>query len=129
MTDKLDEWPETDGAEHSGRRVLGFFLKLAAILLVAGLAATSLVMVDETEFVIVERLGEIVAVYDRPEQRGLHFGRQHRQGVGVRLLLHVERDALGGLLALLGLLHLLARDRLVLEPHLLLLLLRTTSAA
>jgi membrane protease subunit HflC len=36
-------------------------------------AMTSLVLVDETELVIVERLGHIVAVYDRPEDRGLHF--------------------------------------------------------
>lgn len=34
-------------------------------------ALTSVVMVDETEYVIVERLGEIVAVYDRPADRGL----------------------------------------------------------
>jgi membrane protease subunit HflC len=34
---------------------------------------TSLVLVDETEFVVVERLGKINAVYDRPADRGLHF--------------------------------------------------------
>jgi modulator of FtsH protease HflC len=32
-----------------------------------------IVFVDETEYVIVERFGRIVAVYDRPVQRGLQF--------------------------------------------------------
>ena len=32
-----------------------------------------MLIVDETQTVLVERLGEIVAVYDRPEDRGLHF--------------------------------------------------------
>ena len=36
-------------------------------------AASSVVLVDETEFVIVERLGQIVAVYDTADSRGLHF--------------------------------------------------------
>lgn len=36
------------------------------------IAASSFVFVDEAEFVIVERLGGIVAVYDRPEDRGPH---------------------------------------------------------
>ena len=35
--------------------------------------ASSVVLVDETEFVIVERLGQIVAVYDSADSRGLHF--------------------------------------------------------
>lgn len=43
------------------------------IAVVAFAATTSLVMVDEIEAVIVERLGHISAVYDRPEHRGLHF--------------------------------------------------------
>lgn len=48
--------------------------------LVSGLAVLTLlalptcgVMVDETEFVIVERLGQIVQVYDQSADRGLHF--------------------------------------------------------
>ena len=47
-------------------------LKLAffAVALIA--LATSFVMVDESEFVIVERFGRIRAVYDRPGTRGLH---------------------------------------------------------
>ncbi len=36
-------------------------------------AMSSIVQVDETELVLVERLGHISAVYDRPEDRGLHF--------------------------------------------------------
>lgn len=52
-------------------------LKFAAVLgLCAALAATiasSVLFVDETEHVIVERLGRIAAVYDRPESRGLHW--------------------------------------------------------
>lgn len=43
----------------------------ASVLLAA--AVSSIVLVDETEFVIVERLGQIVAVYDTAESRGLHF--------------------------------------------------------
>jgi membrane protease subunit HflC len=42
-------------------------------LLLPGVLAwllTAIVFVDETEFVIVERLGRIVAVYDRPDDRG-----------------------------------------------------------
>ena len=40
--------------------------------LAAALAFTCVTMVDETETVIVERLGRIAAVYDRPADRGLH---------------------------------------------------------
>ena len=46
---------------------------LGGALLLAGLLATSLVFVDEAELVIVERLGTISAIYDRDEDRGLHF--------------------------------------------------------
>ncbi|MCC7419248.1 MAG: protease modulator HflC [Planctomycetaceae bacterium] len=42
---------------------------IAAVALVG----TCLTIVDETEAVVVERFGRIVAVYDQPEQRGLHF--------------------------------------------------------
>lgn len=44
-------------------------LAIAACLL----AATSIVFVDETEYLIVARFGRIVAVYDQPSQRGLQF--------------------------------------------------------
>jgi membrane protease subunit HflC len=46
---------------------------LALLPVLAFAAVTSVVLVDETELVIVERLGHIAAVYDRPEDRGLHF--------------------------------------------------------
>src|SRR5580765_1270568 len=53
--------------------------RLAAMLMIALLAlfaTTSFVFVDESEFVIVETLGRIVAVYDRTDpatgDRGLH---------------------------------------------------------
>ncbi len=51
------------------RRTIGFIA--VGVLLAA--TASSVVLVDETEFVIVERLGQIVAVYDTPDSRGLHF--------------------------------------------------------
>lgn len=47
--------------------------KLLLVAFVFGLAWTSFVMVDETEFVIIERLGTIAAVYDTPASQGLHF--------------------------------------------------------
>lgn len=45
---------------------------LPALVIVWGIV-TSIVMVDESEFVIVERLGRINAVYDTADSRGLHF--------------------------------------------------------
>ncbi len=59
-------------------RRAGWLLGLAVLVLVA---CTSLVFVDESEFVLVETLGSIVAVYDRADannsagnnDRGLHF--------------------------------------------------------
>lgn len=47
--------------------------KPCAFALVVFVGWSSLVLVDETEYVIVERLGEIVRVYDQPADRGLHF--------------------------------------------------------
>lgn len=44
---------------------------LTAVIL--ALAASTVVFVDETEYVTIERFGHIVAVYDRAEDRGLHF--------------------------------------------------------
>ncbi len=43
------------------------------VIAVCLLASTSIIFVDETEFVIVARFGRLVAVYDRPEQCGLQF--------------------------------------------------------
>src|SRR3712207_4114909 len=48
-------------------------LLLAAVALALSLLGTCAVLVDETEYVLVERFGEIVAVYDRPDDRGLRF--------------------------------------------------------
>ena len=42
-------------------------------LVVVTLLPTMIVFVDETEFVLIERFGRIVAVYDQPTQRGLQF--------------------------------------------------------
>ncbi|MBS0202848.1 MAG: protease modulator HflC [Planctomycetes bacterium] len=50
---------------HFARWILG----IAACLLIS----TTVIFVDETEFVIVARFGRIVSVYDRAEQRGLQF--------------------------------------------------------
>lgn len=41
--------------------------------LLAGFALSTILLVDETELVIVERLGSISAVYDLEDDRGLHF--------------------------------------------------------
>src|SRR4051794_23671942 len=51
------------------RRILGWLFAA----LVAALAVTCIVFVDEREAVIVERFGNIVRVYDRPQDRGAHF--------------------------------------------------------
>jgi membrane protease subunit HflC len=48
-------------------------LKTLPVLLLLWVATTSFVMVDECQFVIVERLGRINAVYDTADSRGLHF--------------------------------------------------------
>ena len=48
-------------------------LQLAAVVLAFGCAVSAVLFVDETELVIVERLGAISRVYDRDEDRGLHF--------------------------------------------------------
>ncbi len=53
-----------------------FLKKLLLVLLVAGavaVAASTVVLVDETELVIVEMFGRINAVYDLADDRGLHF--------------------------------------------------------
>ena len=54
-----------DRLGQPGRWVIGIVVCL--------LASTTIVFVDETEFVLVERFGRIVSVFDRPEQRGLQF--------------------------------------------------------
>ena len=52
------------------RRTLAVIVLLVVI---ASAAVSSIVLVDETELVIVHSLGHTAAVYDRPEDRGLHF--------------------------------------------------------
>ncbi|HEY3968688.1 MAG TPA: protease modulator HflC [Planctomycetaceae bacterium] len=65
--------PDSSTAPHS---VLGRLATFVIVALLALVAATSFVFVDESEFVIVETLGRIVAVYDRTDpltgDRGLH---------------------------------------------------------
>ena len=56
-----------------GRKLRRALLAAVVAALVLLLLATSVVFVDETEFVVTERLGRIAAVYDRPEDRGLHI--------------------------------------------------------
>jgi membrane protease subunit HflC len=51
------------------RRVILWSAALTALCLLP----TCLLFVDETELVVVERLGRIVAVYDRPEDKGAHL--------------------------------------------------------
>jgi membrane protease subunit HflC len=66
--------PEFRTTASASWRSAGLFLGLAVL---ACLASTSVVFVDESEFVLLETLGRIVAVYDRtgPQDgdRGLHF--------------------------------------------------------
>ena len=64
----LDQRPSRVGA-----RLLRLCVTLALTALVLCLLISSVVFVDETEYVIVERLGHISAVYDLAESRGLHF--------------------------------------------------------
>ena len=71
--------PELTDVEFrfGGRRFWRRVVPWAAFAAIVFFASTSIVFVDETEFVVVETLGHIVAVYDRanPENsdRGLHF--------------------------------------------------------
>ena len=65
--------PQIERSSASARRVLYGLGVLLLTALVLCLVGSSVVFVDETEFVISERLGHIVAVYDRPADRGLHF--------------------------------------------------------
>jgi len=77
MTDAENPNPSADGPRRAGRApTAGWIRRGAQVVLVVGLlalAATSVVFVDETEAVIVERFGNIVEVYDRDQDRGAHF--------------------------------------------------------
>lgn len=70
MSTNNETVPESSGIV---RKLLKTVVTLAAIALIVGVGWSSMVFVDESEYVIVERFGEIVAVYDRPEDRGLQF--------------------------------------------------------
>ena len=67
-----DQRPMTNDQSQPAkwRRSMAVIVLLAVMAFAAG---SSVVLVDETELVLVERLGHIAAVYDRPEDRGLHF--------------------------------------------------------
>ena len=59
-----------DSQPQSWLRRFGLVVLITLLVLAT---MSSIVQVDETELVLVERLGHIAAVYDRPEDRGLHF--------------------------------------------------------
>ncbi len=64
---------ETSAGRRLARRVLRTLVLWGAVFTVIALLASCVVFVDETQYVIVERLGTIAAVYDRDEDRGLQF--------------------------------------------------------
>ncbi len=66
---------ETNNSDEKPRAVPRAVVQLLAAVLGLGLVAwlsTSIVFVDETEVVLLERLGKVVAVLDRPDDRGLN---------------------------------------------------------
>jgi modulator of FtsH protease HflC len=65
--------PSVEGSAEFGRRATRWLVGLLLVAAVLFLLASSVLFVDETELVLVERLGDIVAVYDRPQDRGLQF--------------------------------------------------------
>ncbi len=72
-TDKLTSDIDNDAQAGLGRRLMRRLLFLLLMAVAAGFVVSAVVLVDETEYVIVERLGGIQAVYDRPDDRGFHF--------------------------------------------------------
>lgn len=54
-------------------RIPGRGLAVVGILLALTVLLNSLLIVDEMEYVVVERLGQIHTVYDRSDDRGLHW--------------------------------------------------------
>ena len=66
---------ETDNSDNAARPVPRAIVRvvIAALgLLVAIWLSSAIVFVDETEVVLLERLGTVVAVLDRPDDRGLN---------------------------------------------------------
>ncbi len=68
-----EQRPETPAASGIGRRIARTVALWVGAGLLLALLASCVLFVDETQYVIVERLGDISAVYDRQEDRGLHF--------------------------------------------------------
>lgn len=68
----IDSQASNQPDEKPKLNVLRTLLGVALVALVLFLAFSSLLIVDETEDVIVERFGRIVAVYDRAADRGPH---------------------------------------------------------
>lgn len=67
------ETPPTDDSTPPVPRVFVRCLSLAVGLGLIVWLSTSIVFVDETEIVLLERLGTVVAVLDRPDDRGLNI--------------------------------------------------------
>jgi membrane protease subunit HflC len=68
---------DDDNTAGWGRWLLRRTLLLLLAIVVMAVLGSSVIFIDESEFVIVERFGKIrddgKGVYDRPEDRGLHF--------------------------------------------------------
>lgn len=65
-----DPTPARPGTPSTRIRSL---LALTGLAVACGLAGSSCTFVDESEWMLVERLGKIIAIYDQPEDRGLRF--------------------------------------------------------
>lgn len=79
-TDTSPETPRNPLQSETSRRGFGrragrFLLSAAAAVAVIAILASCLLFVDEMEYVIIERLGQIQSgrIYDRPDDRGLHL--------------------------------------------------------
>lgn len=67
---------ETQPSDDTTRPVPRGLVRFLALIIGCGLVvwlSTSIVFVDETEIVLLERLGTVVAVLDRPDDRGLNI--------------------------------------------------------
>src|SRR5262245_60933352 len=76
-TSRNNEIPSRAADGDASPRVGRALLRWAPALLLLWIIITSVVFVDETEYVIVEALGRIAAVYDQTDpvsgDRGLHL--------------------------------------------------------
>jgi membrane protease subunit HflC len=64
---------ETSSRRSTSRPATSLYGRWLAVAVGLIFFPTLLLFVDETEFVLVERFGRITAVYDQPDQRGLHL--------------------------------------------------------